>query len=1243
MKIRAGVSVASQIRCCSWLLIATVILVPVNAAVVVSPGELADAEGGGKRYTYSLYATRLMETGIEQAESVRNMAVQKQGGTVFVHAEPGKQEAELVYAFDFSRTAYGIASVNVRDNLALFDGGEADDEDVTAYTEWSADGDAYKTLTTASTAGTHENQMVGNPAGNTVDVPGLPQTFFYRVRMVLHETDADGVMTAARNQWNRSGENAAMFRVRFALKPRKRAVPGKGRTKGGDGSAGSLAFTVEHPERVPHIAGDLTYPDSALQVESADHWRFGGAVRGHRGGVRLVEAPGRAGKALQLWVEANKEREDAPDWLFWQRPLDPELFITGTEHIDIDVMPLDPIDFRITARFGSGDGLGVVPATWSSLGKLKTGQWQTVSIPIHHVRPHIDTLRFDMRVHQPGVPHRKRVRFLVDRFRFVPSSDPVTARFVDGMKVNAPLRAAYLGVTSQVELADDEALTFQVETHTAAAQNATLEVNAHAGGAIVKQWSTSVELAAPYTVIRAELDALAMQLPVQEASLAVRISGADGEPLAQTTDPIPVRLFRSDAFTADRKQVWRRWRQLMQAHRKLTAEGRVANLPGVSLAVAELFLRDGGFLEDDFERQREYGKARYNLNQVSDLLDRADEEIGRIGAGSLHEPRVPSFDPSVPVIKKDGMMWQNGQPIVFIGGIGWKERLAPLSSRLTERLGFNAASVQARLREWFDNTTVAREHRAATWMFLDESRRAGLAANLLISGHYAPTRLPERYRGAMDSGTGSSMLPWNLAAPQTRKIYADWYEQLLPMLEGKTHLVNVETANEPNHSVRRGAPHYAEQFRQWARDKHESIDAANRLWGTEYADFNAIELPALLNADENHPGLLYDWNRFRTDIETDFFRFLKNRIRAVHPDLDVTLKLMGHLKHFGYPLLNEQTIVTEAQTLIGTDGSDPMWQDYLKSMKPEAPIINAEWHFLSGGVVENRAVMERRMFDGIAHGIGFGAIWNFRRKDWDSLSNGAEQSMTRYPVTLDTIGRTTWRLRAIAAPLGRFANQDGGRIRLLYAINSDLHGGEPYIEGLEAVYRQVARNSSGVRFLIPAHMTSQSLHGVELVAAGAASHIAENARTALSDWVQAGGTLWLTEPGLQRTPYDTPHPSGSAFSRATSTVGSHAVGSGTVIVAAETPALQPFLDAPWAIDSSGEAVTDVVVRRTSDGQQPAWMYVMNRSDHSRTVRLAGWPGVKELTDAEDIWSRVRVDLSETIQLAPHQVILVQLP
>lgn len=94
-----------------------------------------------------------------------------------------------------------------------------------------------------------------------------------------------------------------------------------------------------------------------------------------------------------------------------------------------------------------------------------------------------------------------------------------------------------------------------------------------------------------------------------------------------------------------------------------------------------------------------------------------------------------------------------------------------------------------------------------------------------------------------------------------------------------------------------------EAFRNWLRDRYQTLDALNHaywmeFWSHRYTDWSQVEAP-VPNGEMSVHGLNLDWKRFVTDQTADFVRLERDAVKAVNPELPVTINMMGY-----YPGLN---------------------------------------------------------------------------------------------------------------------------------------------------------------------------------------------------------------------------------------------------------------------------------------------------------------------------------------------------
>lgn len=96
----------------------------------------------------------------------------------------------------------------------------------------------------------------------------------------------------------------------------------------------------------------------------------------------------------------------------------------------------------------------------------------------------------------------------------------------------------------------------------------------------------------------------------------------------------------------------------------------------------------------------------------------------------------------------------------------------------------------------------------------------------------------------------------------------------------------------------------AAAFRDWLRDRYDSIDALNAAWGTRfwsqvYTSFEQI-LPPRVAPNFRNPTQLLDFRRFSSDALLECFLLEKAVVREISPHIPVTTNFIGAFKPVDY-------------------------------------------------------------------------------------------------------------------------------------------------------------------------------------------------------------------------------------------------------------------------------------------------------------------------------------------------------
>jgi len=1183
-----------------------------------------DQADGQATYTHQLLAADMagLDRLEDEAAEVEGVALHEHRNVHFVSAEEGLRTAHLTYRFDFSDVPYMPKSVAWRDRLTIFP--HKSNPSLRIVSEWSVDGEQYQTIQRAESKPDEWVNLGDLSGGEPIDLPDDTRVVYYRVRFEAVGEGSEFVGNTV--QWNRTGKNAPLFRAAFELKPvTDQAVDG------------SLSAAVSYPAEAPHLAGGMAYPRSVTTMDTAEGWRFLGATRGHRGGIEVVEAPRRPGElALRCEATVNHANPDAPRWLTWERPLSPPLNVVDTEEVVFDLYPIDdPIDFQLMVQLGRQRGFGIIPAGWGLVGELEPGRWHTVRIPVKNKRPDIDAFRLTFNSKRHDVPQDRPIRFVIDRLRFEPAPDQPTNTFTDVLRGTGPVAFGYLQQTSPKEISEGDAVAFDVELQCTERVDAELIVEAEndrTGRS--RSWAVPVALRPPFTAVEVQVNEAMGVLGPGTHRYRVGLESSGGVQLVSGEGPAVIAAFSRLAMDRQRHALLEKTEALLARADELAAAGKLTAEPRITLVTARWFLEDGGHVESDFNEQQQRSIAMQELADLEDLVRRAESQLQDRASGRVTERAVEEYQPGEPLTIAEGKLMQRGRPILLIGPMAGVTDMARFGE-----LGFNSSSVQTRIEDWYHGE--GRTGRSFLEDYFQRSRDHGLSTNVLLASHYPPDPMPARFEGAESPHTGVGMMPWDVLVPQTERLFEDWYGRVMPLLASQSTLASVGTANEPGYTVDRESQSFAEAFGPWAQRQYGDIEAANARWGTGYADFEAIELGSFFDRREVSPAAEYDWQRFVDDQVAPFFERRKQQLESGVPGMPVWVKLMGHDRDFGFRQLNEHSITARGQTVLGTDGRDPMWLDYMKSIDPSLPVFNTEWHILRRAEPNNQAMLTQRLYDGVVHGIQTGLLWIWTRKPWDTRVLGGDQSLTRWPRTLDAVGRTSLRMRALIEPLSSLANTDGGRVRMLYSIAESTRDREAYMEGLRGTYETMGRNATGTRFVFAHRLTPADLRGVALLAASATRSMEAAAAEAIERWVAEGGTLWREADTPWIDPWGRPLTGlPAAFVEAVATPGTHVYGEGAIVVG-ESPDLARFCDGPWAEDAAGNHLASIDVRRLDDADG-GWLSLVNRSDSEVTFELVDaegrWEGAGPM---QDVWNRQPVDASEAWRLPAYGVALIR--
>lgn len=150
--------------------------------------------------------------------------------------------------------------------------------------------------------------------------------------------------------------------------------------------------------------------------------------------------------------------------------------------------------------------------------------------------------------------------------------------------------------------------------------------------------------------------------------------------------------------------------------------------------------------------------------------------------------------------------------------------------------------------------------------------------------------------------------------------------------------------------------HCQEKFREWLKNKYETLDNLNytwwnSFWSHTYFDWSEI-CPPLSNGEFTNLGLTLDWKRFLSDTIVDFIDFEAKSVKKYNPDIPTTANLMEFFDKYNYFDLQKVIDVvswdnypawhTSTAPIDYVAARSAAAHDLMRSLKPHQPFMLME-------------------------------------------------------------------------------------------------------------------------------------------------------------------------------------------------------------------------------------------------------------------------------------------------------------
>ncbi|UOQ85751.1 beta-galactosidase [Gracilibacillus salinarum] len=320
------------------------------------------------------------------------------------------------------------------------------------------------------------------------------------------------------------------------------------------------------------------------------------------------------------------------------------------------------------------------------------------------------------------------------------------------------------------------------------------------------------------------------------------------------------------------------------------------------------------------------------------------------------------------------------------------------------------------------------------------------------------------------------------------------------------------------------SPESLEAFRDWLKERYETIEQLNQKWGTNfwsqrYNDWDEIQFPANLPTFYN-PSQKLDYERFMNDAIFELYKIEKEVLRDVTPEVPVFTNFMYEFKPLNYfDWAKEMDLVTWDSYPDPREGKPyrhAMHHDLMRSLKNGQPFylmeqVTSHVNWRDINLTKKPGEMRLWSYSTVARG-GDGVMYF----QWRQGRAGAEKFHgAMVPHSNDPNSRVYQEVKQLGQELKQLNGLAGAKGTAKVAIIFDWenwwaveHEGKPhnklsYLDQVYHYYQVCYEQNIAVDFVEP----TGDLSNYQVVVAPMLYMIRNGEEKHLEEFVQHGGTL----------------------------------------------------------------------------------------------------------------------------------------
>ncbi|NIJ46215.1 beta-galactosidase [Wenyingzhuangia heitensis] len=615
------------------------------------------------------------------------------------------------------------------------------------------------------------------------------------------------------------------------------------------------------------------------------------------------------------------------------------------------------------------------------------------------------------------------------------------------------------------------------------------------------------------------------------------------------------------------KQVGLKIKELENLVKELDKENIDSYKERMTIFLAKTFLGYANWDEkhialntDNFKKVRVYkNKAEQMAKDLPDferkdvalMLDNAIKTATALSEKEIF--RKPYQEINWSKIKHDkNELTYKGKP-VFLSDYTWKPEVKELNKFFGELDGVYIAPTQLKASGVVNPATINQI----------KNKDKGTAGFVFIA-HTPPSKWTlKEYGDDFLTYGGQPFTHYDIDNPGARKMMSELLEKTVPYMVDKNYTqLGYMLANEPRWITYKnqnkkvwytgGVSHYTKaKFKTWLKNKHKNITALNKLWKTNFSDFEDVSIEIPIDISLMGTSKWYDWTTFNEDRVTDWFTYLKQELRKNDPTAKAHLKIMPSFFTDNDPCTGiDLEALTELSDINGNDVAahynniretadwegDYMfgWRelymgyDFLKSVKPDQINFNSESHLLSTSSTRDLYMNPKyaRAVYWAAYTLGLNAVqtWYWPRREDGSLrgkmTNAYGGSNNQQPRVTQELQNTIIDLNTFSEEITAMQHQRKP-IRIFYSKTS-ANQESTYMDGIFDLYESLNFEGLPLGFATKNIINKQANKNWDVILVYKTAQVTQDELDALQMYLDNGGKVIVDSVSLKKNEYGLP-------------------------------------------------------------------------------------------------------------------------